>query len=128
MRRFGPALFRSRPVRGWERGPVRPWFVEGQTAWFRADGLEVAERLAEVVRAASEASDVGFGRAATGLRVTFLASGASEVEANDTALHALRTAWAATGIETGADDFDMCSIDVRERRRPPANDIDRPAL
>jgi len=107
-----------------EGGPVRAWFVEAGTAWFRYDTLEGAE----VVRAASEAFDVGFGRTATGFRVTFLVSGASEVEANETASHALRTAWAATGIEAGADDFDMCSIDVREGRRPPANDIDRPAL
>jgi hypothetical protein len=102
-----------------EGGPVRAWFAEAQLAWFRADVLEVAERLAEAVRGAPEASDAGFGRTESGFRVTFVVTATAEVEANEVASTLLRAAWAATRIEaTPGDDFDGDSISVRED--PPA--------
>lgn len=115
-------------VEAGEGGLVRSWFVEGGTAWFRADALEAAERLAEPVRSASEASDVGFGRTEAGFRVTFVVSGASAIDANETASQVLRTAWAAAGIKAvPGDDFDGDSIDVREAPPRGAAGIDCPA-
>jgi hypothetical protein len=107
-------------------GPVRPWSVEARMAWFRGDAVEVAERLAEEVGSAAESSGAGFGRTQTGFRVTFVVSGVSAVEANETASRVLRAAWAATGIETTGDDFDATSVTVREDAPGAAAGIDRP--
>jgi hypothetical protein len=123
----GPRSASGRADAG-ERGPARSWSVEAGLAWFRGDVLEVAERLAEAVRAAPEASDAGFGRTESGFRVTFVVSAAAEVEANELASVLLRAAWAATGIEaTPGDDFDGDSIDVREGPPAAAPGIDCPA-
>jgi hypothetical protein len=102
-----------------EVGPERPWQVEARTGWFRPDAAEVARRLAEAVRAEPEAEEVGFGRTEAGFRVTFVVAGASAIGAREAASRVLRTAWAATAIEAVAgDDYDVPSINVRERARP----------
>ncbi|HEV2874557.1 MAG TPA: hypothetical protein VGW14_05355 [Thermoleophilaceae bacterium] len=102
-------------------GPERAWHVEASTAWFRSDGLEVAERLAEALRAEPEADEVGFGPTEAGFRVTFAVAGAAVVEARETASRVLRSAWAAAGIEAApGDDFDASSITVHEGGRPDA--------
>jgi hypothetical protein len=99
-------------------GPVRPWQVEARTAWFRADGSEVAARLAEAVRAEEDAADVGFGPTDAGFRLTFVVAGATVVEARETASRVLRTAWAATGVKAiPGEDFDVPTINVRESTR-----------
>jgi hypothetical protein len=99
-------------------GPVRPWQVEARTAWFRADGLEVAASLAEAVRSEAESAEVGFGPTEAGFRLTFMVAGATVVEAREAASQVLRTAWAATRIDAVPDDdYDASSIRVREGAR-----------
>jgi hypothetical protein len=99
-------------------GPLCPWQVEARTAWFRADGSEVAARLAEAVRADAQAADVGFGPTEAGFRLTFVVTGATVVEARETASRVLRTAWAVTRVDAiPGDDFDAASINVSEGAR-----------
>jgi hypothetical protein len=99
-------------TRGLEK-PV-PWRAEARTGWFRADGIEVARRLAHAVRSEPQAGEIAYEPTQTGFRGTFTVHAPSIVAAGETASQALRSAWKATDIKaTPGDDYDLPSLTIR---------------